>query len=238
MKRLKIPYGVANFADLRNRNNLYVDKTQYIELLEDTAQYIFFIRPRRFGKSLFLSMLECYYDINRTEEFEQLFGDLYIGKNPTPERNRYLVLSFDFSGIVTNQGIERFYESIDNYIADQVNSFIKKYSQILEINELPKDKCKAEIAIGYIDSLLKNTRQKIYVLIDEYDNFANDLIKPLDTQSKDILNYNTAIKSEGYLRTFYKKLKTLANSGSNRVFMTGVSPIMLDDLARVLLKRK
>jgi len=231
MKQLKIPYGVANFSDLRQRHNLYIDKTKHIEDLEGVAQYVFFIRPRRFGKSLFLSMLECYYDIKRSQQFEQLFGDLYVGGNPTPEKNQYLILSFDFSGIVTNQGIERFYESFDKYISGRVNSFINIYEEYLGVNELPLTERKADLAINYLIEINRKANQKLYILIDEYDNFANDLIKPINTQGFQDLSYETIIKSEGYVRTFYKTLKKLVTTNTARVFLTGVSPIMLDDLA-------
>jgi len=231
MERIKVPYGEANFEVLRSENYLYVDKTRYIEILEFELKRVFFIRPRRFGKSLFLSMLENYYDINKKDRFDELFGDLYIGKNPTKERNQYLILSFDFSGIVTNQGIKRFYESFDNYVSGTVKNFIEIYSSYLGTKTLPDKQRKGDLAINYLINTSKKAQQKLYILIDEYDNFANDLIKPIDSLSKDDLNYNTAIKSEGYLRSFYKKLKILAKTTSNRVFMTGVSPIMLDDLA-------
>lgn len=233
MKRQKIPYGDANFEQIRLKNYLYVDKTKYIELLEEEPKYIFFIRPRRFGKSLFISMLECYYDINRKDKFEELFGDLYIGKNPTPEKNDYLILRFDFSTLVTGQGKARFYKSFDNYITDRVNAFFRYYSDLLKINELPREKHKAELSISYLFSILKGTKYKLYLLIDEYDNFANNLIKPIDTLTSDSddFNYNTLIKSESYLRTFFKTLKEFVQNYPSRLFMTGVSPIMLDDLS-------
>ncbi|MDN5313377.1 MAG: hypothetical protein PWQ68_2351, partial [Thermoanaerobacteraceae bacterium] len=104
----KIPYGISNFQVLREKNYIYVDKTKYIEILENEAPYQFFVRPRRFGKSLFLSMLENYYDILKKDIFQSLFGDLYIGQNPTPERNLYMVLPLSFAGLVTSEGKDRF----------------------------------------------------------------------------------------------------------------------------------
>ncbi len=175
-------------------------------------------------------MLESYYDVNQTENFEQLFGDLYIGKNPTPERNHYLILRFDFSGIVTGQGKERFYESFDSYITTKVNLFLKRYLDLFHIDELPESNRRAESAITFLDTLLHKKAHKIYILIDEYDNFANNLIKPTGAGSDD-MNYNTMVKSESYLRTFYKTLKQFVQNQTAHVFMTGVSPIMLDDLA-------
>jgi hypothetical protein len=232
MKQLKIPYGEANFEKLRSNNFLYVDKTSHIELLEQVADYIFFIRPRRFGKSLFVKMLEYYYDIYTRDRFDKLFGDLYIGKNPTAEKNHYMILSLDFSGIVTNQGAARFYKSFDNYIVQTIEAFIYKYRDITGFDELPARYRQAEAAISFLISKFQNTKQKIYVLIDEYDNFANDLIKPIySNNTEEELDYIKVIKSDSYVRTFYKTLKKLVKEYTSRVFMTGVSPIMLDDLA-------
>ncbi len=232
MKRLKIPYGEANFVALREDNYLYVDKTKYIELLEKEAKYIFFIRPRRFGKSLFVRMLETYYDVYTKDQFDSLFGDLYIGKNPTPEKNQYLILKFDFSGIITNQGEQRFYQSFDNYIVMVIEAFIQKYSDIIGFKELPARYQQAEASINFLISKFQYIQSQIYILIDEYDNFANDLIKPIGKRSqKAELEYEKLIHSEGYVRSFYKILKKMATQFRTRVFLTGVSPIMLDDLA-------
>ena len=232
MKRPKIPYGEANFVALREDNYLYVDKTKYIELLEKEAKYIFFIRPRRFGKSLFVRMLETYYDVYTKNQFDSLFGDLYIGKNPTPEKNQYLILKFDFSGIITNQGEQRFYQSFDNYIVMVIEAFIQKYSDIIGFKELPARYQQAEASINFLISKFQYIQSQIYILIDEYDNFANDLIKPIGKRSqKAELEYEKLIHSEGYVRSFYKILKKMATQFRTRVFLTGVSPIMLDDLA-------
>lgn len=113
MTKTRIPYGISNFAMLREENYLYVDKTKYVEILENLLPYQFLIRPRRFGKSLFLSMLENYYDIHKKGQFASLFGDLYIGQNPTPDQNNYLVLSLSFASIVTSEGKERLIQSFD-----------------------------------------------------------------------------------------------------------------------------
>ncbi len=109
----KIPYGISNFKILRKENYLYVDKTKYIEVLENYAPYQFFIRPRRFGKSLFISMLESYYDVNSQKEFNELFGDLYIGKHPTPKKNSYLIFKVSFAGIDTSSGEKKLKESFN-----------------------------------------------------------------------------------------------------------------------------
>lgn len=225
MQKLRIPYGMSNFEELREEGYLYVDKTNYIEILETYPRYQFFIRPRRFGKSLFISMLENYYDINKKKKFDTLFGDLYIGKNPTKERNGYLVLRLSFASILTSEGKERLIESFDSGVMSKVRTFLEVYKDILEVRDLPDDVAGAEIAIGYVTELAKKSGQKIFIVIDEYDNFVNDLI---GQGNQDL--YFDLLSSEGYVRTFYKAIKDGTVTNISRVFMTGVSPIMLDDL--------
>ncbi|MCL2026312.1 MAG: AAA family ATPase, partial [Leptospirales bacterium] len=126
----KLPYGQSNFSDLIERNYAYVDKTRYIELLEnENNTYQFLIRPRRFGKSLFLTMLENYYDINRKDKFTSLFDNLYIGKNPTPEQGTYVVLHFDFSGLDTDSH-EEFKKSFSNRVQETIRFFLERYKNI------------------------------------------------------------------------------------------------------------
>jgi hypothetical protein len=116
----QIPYGISNFKYLIESNMYYVDKTKYIEKLEQKVSYQFFIRPRRFGKSLFLTMLEAYYDIYEKEHFQQYFGDLYIGKNPTADANKYLILSMSFADVISDQGKDKLIESFDNIVSREV----------------------------------------------------------------------------------------------------------------------
>ena len=220
----KIPYGKSSFTEIRESDMYYVDKTKYIEVLETMPDYQFFIRPRRFGKSLFISMLECYYDIKEKENFGKLFEDLYISKNPTEEKNKYLVLRIDFAPIVTAQGEERLIESFDNIVSSNINKFINKYSDLIKIKELPKQNWKAEKAIIYLDEVISLTGYKIVLLIDEYDNYANEIM----TSNKDL--YYKIANEGGYAKTFYKTVKSLTTSIISRIFMTGVSPIFLDDL--------
>lgn len=221
---VKIPYGESDFEKVVTENYLYVDKTKYIELLENDASYELFIRPRRFGKSLFLSMLRNYYDINQKDRFEELFGNLYIGSNPTEKRNSYLILKLDFSNIKTFGGKEELIESFDERVIESVKDFFIRYYNILDCKN---DKLQFNNSIGAINfaaSMTSNVGKKIFVLIDEYDNFANDLI----TTNEEL--YYDIISSQGYIRTFYKALKALTTTTVDRIFMTGVSPILLDDL--------
>lgn len=225
MKPLKIPYGISNFAMLREKGYLYVDKTKYIEILENYPPYQFFIRPRRFGKSLFISMLEHYYDINNLEDFDKLFGGTYIHEQATEEHNGYLVLRLSFSSIVTTEGMERLIKSFDETVLIEVRSFMEKYCERMKNALLPADIAGAEGAIKFIASQAHKNGQKILLLIDEYDNFANDL---LGRNNKKL--YLDLLSSEGYVRNFYKAIKDGTMSSVTRVFITGVSPLMLDDL--------
>ncbi|MGO5064061.1 AAA family ATPase [Clostridium sp. LCP25S3_F8] len=223
MKR--IPYGISNFEVLREKNYLYVDKTSYIELLDRYAPYNFFIRPRRFGKSLFISMLENYYDINKKGEFEELFGDLYIGKNPTEEKNRFLVWKISFAGVDAGHGEEELRNSFNFKVASAAREFLYKYGDLLGENKLPMENMSAEMIVAHISMLSKINNRHVFVLIDEYDNFANELI----TGGKQS-TYSGILHGEGFVKVFYKAIKDATADNFNRIFMTGVSPIMLDDL--------
>ncbi|MBD5640476.1 AAA family ATPase [Clostridium botulinum] len=223
MKR--IPYGISNFEVLREEDYLYVDKTSYIELLDRYAPYNFFIRPRRFGKSLFISMLENYYDINKKDKFEELFGDLYIGKNPTKNKNRFLVWKISFAGVDVGHGEEELRNSFNSKVLLSAIKFVSQYSNLLDIDTIPKEIDSAEIIVQYISLLASKIKIPVFVLIDEYDNFANELI----TGGKQS-TYSGILHGEGFVKVFYKAIKDATADNFNRIFMTGVSPIMLDDL--------
>ncbi|OGO84490.1 MAG: hypothetical protein A2Y24_01885 [Clostridiales bacterium GWE2_32_10] len=220
----KIPYGISNYKELRDLNMYYVDKTKYIEVLEEKDRYQFFIRPRRFGKSLFLTMMECYYDINEKENFEKYFGELYIGKNKTAEANKYIVLKLNFSAVISDQGKEKLIESFDMTVVQEINTSIRKYKNILGKEGLPQDKNTATYALQYIADEARIKGYKMILLVDEYDNFANNMIKGQDIIYKELLH------KDGYIRTFYKAIKMGTETAITKVFVTGVSPIMLDDV--------
>ncbi|MCR1973790.1 ATP-binding protein [Clostridium sporogenes] len=223
MKR--IPYGISNFEVLREEDYLYVDKTSYIELLDRYAPYNFFIRPRRFGKSLFISMLENYYDINKKDKFEELFGDLYIAKNPTKNKNKFLVWKISFAGVDAGHGEEELRNSFNSKVLLSAIKFVSQYSNLLDIDTIPKEIDSAEIIVQYISLLASKIKIPVFVLIDEYDNFANELI----TGGKQS-TYSGILHGEGFVKVFYKAIKDATADNFNRIFMTGVSPIMLDDL--------
>ncbi|WP_459481362.1 ATP-binding protein [Clostridium saccharoperbutylacetonicum] len=223
MKR--IPYGISNFEVLRNEDYFYVDKTNYIEILDNYAPYQFFIRPRRFGKSLFISMLENYYDINKKDKFEDLFRDLYIGKNPTKNKNRFLVWKISFAGIDAGHGEEEIRKSFNTKVILAARKFIGRYSNLLGNISIPNEIDSAELVVQYISLIASQIDKEIFVLIDEYDNFANELITGGKKNT-----YESILHGEGFVKVFYKAVKDATMDNINRIFMTGVSPIMLDDL--------
>ena len=227
LKRLKkLPCGNTNFESIILENYAYVDKTKYIELLENESnKNQFFIRPRKFGKSLFFSMLSCYYDMLRVGQFQDLFGDLYIGKNPTPRKNAYAVMKFDFSGLDTETP-EIFRNSFKQYVQDVVVQFLEDYATVFKKSEALIDRIeKNQSGIGALSVALQAANVKIFVIIDEYDNFANDLIAMGVEEA-----YKKAVRANGIVRDFYKTLKVGAKTSIDRIFITGISPMMLDDL--------
>ena len=221
----KIPYGISNFKRLITEDMYYVDKTKYIEILEQKEDYQFFIRPRRFGKSLFLSLLETYYDLNEKDKFDKIFDGLYIHKNKTSRANSYIILKLNFATIITDQGKEALINSFDELVCSSINKCILKYSHKLGQNNLPAEKNKATYAFDYLITLAEINNQKVLLLIDEYDNFANNIM------SEHRKLYDDLMHDSGYIRTFYKTIKKATSTEAlTRIFMTGVSPITLDEL--------
>lgn len=226
---MKIPYGMVNFKSLKAEGYLYVDKTKYIETLENMGNnYIFFIRPRRFGKSLFLSVLSHYYDINTASAFNNLFGDLDIGQNPTLLKNSYLILKLNFSGLNTDNK-EKLQESFRLSLIADISKFLSKYKNIFNNIDALKQEIKQIQDIkgitGFILEKAQDEGHKIYLIIDEYDHFANDII----AMGNDVF-YKDIIRATGFVRDFYETLKIGTESIIDRIFITGISPVMLDDL--------
>jgi len=225
----RLPYGNTNFENVITRNYAYVDKTKFIELLENednTNQ--FFIRPRKFGKSLFFSMLSCYYDKLRVDKFHELFGGLYIGKNPTPRKNGYAVMEFDFSGLDTTSP-ENFIKSFTENVQLTVQRFLKKYKTVFEQTDILIDDIRKKqsgiMSLEVAISAVLDANLKVFVIIDEYDHFANDLIA---MGVEDV--YKKMVQANGIVRDFYETLKKGAKTVIDRIFITGISPVMLDDL--------
>ena len=218
----KLPYGISNYERLKVDDYYYVDKTKYIEELENLAEpYIIFLRPRKFGKTLFTSMIEKYYDIKTEEKFEMLFKDTYIGKNPTKLKNSYHILKFNFSGIDrTNE--ETTMRGFKEKVTTSISSFVTKYEIDFKINT-------EQTAEGMLNSVFEAFRyqrigNKIYVIIDEYDHFANELLGFNTSQFK------TLVSKNGKVRKWYEILKEGTESVVDRIFITGVAPITLDSL--------
>ena len=219
---LKMPYGISNFEELITENYYYVDKTEYIEKLENLPEKrIMLLRPRKFGKTLFTSMIENYYDKRTENKFETLFKNTYIGKNPTMLKNSYYILKFNFSGIDTSTQEETM-KGFKREIASSINVFVKKYNLDFYVNM-------SDEAEGILDNLLKafyiqKANEKIYVIIDEYDHFANELLGFNPEGFKSLLSKN------GKIRKWYEILKKGTETVVDRIFITGVAPITLDSL--------
>ena len=225
---MKFPYGISDFKTITTQGYFYCDRTDKIPLLENSKSQLF-IRPRRFGKSLVLSMLENYYDVAKADEFDEIFGDLAIGKNPTKLRNSYFILKWDFSCVDTTGSVEDLKRSLYNHLNARIESFIQYYA--FQGYDLPPVNIKYDDALYSIESLLssvKTTFHPVYLLIDEYDNFANTIMMGVQNEKT---RYNALVHDEGILRTLFKAIKS-STSGSmfDRVFITGVSPVVLSDI--------
>ena len=224
---IKFPYGVSDFHRIRTDGYLYVDRSTHIPLLEDAGRQLIFLRPRRFGKSLLLSMLANYYDVRTAADFDLLFGNLAIGKQPTAERNQYLILRWDFSKVSAQGDIEQIKRNLFAHVNVAIQGFLFTYaSNLTSTPEIQTDN-----AIASFEALcnaVQSSGQQLYLLIDEYDNFANDVLMqdPTDTR-----RYHDLLEGEGILKTLFKIVKASASEGKiSRVFITGVSPVVLSDM--------
>lgn len=229
----RLPYGISDLKRIVTENYAYVDKTRYIEMLEkESNPNQFFIRPRKFGKSLFFTTLMYYYDLREAENFDRMFGNLYIGKHPTPERNSYAVLKFDFSGMDTSS--ERgFVESFSGNVQNTVRQFFRLYQHSFSEAEYYLDQIAEKNpgiqTINLTFDAAENNNVKLFIIIDEYDHFANDLIAMGNRLRHDF--YKTMVAANGLVRDFYERIKMAAKTSIvNRTFITGISPVMLDDL--------
>ena len=222
MNKIKqLPYGVSDFESVIRDNLYYVDKTMYIPMLEEQPRNLMFIRPRRFGKSLLLSMLKTYYDKAKKDQFEEIFGSLWIGKHPTPLMGRYQVMHLDFSQI--GGSIDELEKKFDEYLCFTLDDFVNKYA-----NDYPDYFIKAFFECKtYTGKLIQITttanelRIPMYLIIDEYDNFTNVV---LSEKGEEV--YHKMTHAEGFYRDVFKKFK----GTFERIFFTGVSPVTLDDL--------
>ena len=225
---MKFPYGISDFKTVAGEGYFYCDRTDKIRLLENTKSQLF-IRPRRFGKSLVLSMLENYYDVAKKDEFDSIFGKLKIGKNPTALHNSYFILKFDFSCVDSTGSARDVKKALFNHINGCIEAFDAFYRY--KGYELPEIKINYDDALYSLKSLVSSVRMtpySVYLLIDEYDNFANTIMMGLHSEED---RYKAIVHDEGPLKTFFKAVKS-ATSGAmfDRVFITGVSPVVMSDI--------
>ena len=217
----RIPYGVSDFMDIIQRNQYYVDKTMYLPMLEDEADALFFIRPRRFGKSLFISMMQAYYDIGMRDRFQELFGNLWIGSHPTEYQGQFQILYLDFSKI--GGDITELKENFNTYCNDCIDNFIEKYQEYYPERVVEKV-LKAETAarkLNLIGIASEKEKSPLYLIVDEYDNFTNVV---LNEHGEKV--YRALTHASGFYREIFKVFKGMFS----RIFMTGVSPVTLDGL--------
>ncbi len=227
MATKQIPYGLTDFERIVTGNYYYVDKTRYIAEVERGASFFFLIRPRRFGKSLFLNVMRWYYDINRKDRFQELFGDLYIGSHPTPEQGKYLVLDFNFAGV--NPDPDQLLRSFNSHCAARFDFFARQYARFFdpgfteELNSFEQ----ADEKLNYLINKASNLNLSIYLFIDEYDNFTNAILSNVGDKHYKALTHGT-----GFFRYFFNKLKEGATGDGpiKRMFITGVSPVTMDDV--------
>ena len=216
----QVPYGVADFVTVIEQNLYYVDKTMFIPKLEKQPRNLFFIRPRRFGKSIFLSMLYSYYDCTQSHKFQSLFGNLWIGQHPTPLQGKYQVLFLDFSQITGN--IDKLETKFNSYLSINLDAFVRQYSEYYqaEMEEILAQE-DFEEKMELIFKAAKAHQYHLYLIIDEYDNFTNVI---LNERGENV--YHAITHADGFYRDVFKKFK----GNFERIFMMGVSPVTLDDV--------
>ncbi|WP_291530222.1 ATP-binding protein [Bacteroides sp. UBA939] len=218
----KIPYGISDFNRMRDGNFYFVDKTMYLPLIEEMPSYLFLIRPRRFGKSVFLSMMRTYYDISQQDSFDKYFGDLWIGSNPTDQRNGYQVLYFDFSK--ANLGNGSLKENFNDYCNIQLTDFMRRYASYYQNEGMEEllHRSQAADKLHWLEATAKRLGYPLFLIVDEYDNFTNTILSEHGHEM-----FHDLTHASGFYREYFKQFKGMFD----RIFMMGVSPITLDDLS-------
>ena len=225
-KPKRIPYGMQNWEDLRLDNCYYVDKTRFIAEIEAANRFFFFIRPRRFGKSLLMNMLRQYYDVRKASLFERLFGDLWIGQHPTEAHNTYLVLYLNFAAF--SGGLEDYKERMDGYCRIQFEGFVEDYADLLPSNALDilRGEEGAANQLSALARICNKAGRQMYLFIDEYDHFTNSILSNPGTEH----GYKAETYGTGAFRAFFDAIKAGTDGSIKRLFVTGVSPVTMDDL--------
>ena len=217
----RVPYGVSDFVQVIEQNNYYVDKTPFLPILEAQPNFLFFIRPRRFGKSVFLSMLHAYYDCRTKDKFQQWFGSLWIGQHPTPLQGKYQVLHLDFSQV--GGTIDNLEDNFNLYLGTEIDGFVRDYAEYYSDETIQNVRATKNAGgkLGFIQNEARHKSYSLYLIIDEYDNFTNTV---LNEQGEKV--YWAITHAEGFYRDIFKKFK----GSFERIFITGVSPVTLDDV--------
>jgi len=224
----KFPYGNSDFYRIRTNNYFYVDRSSHIRLIEDAGDQLLFLRPRRFGKSLLLSMLENYYDVAKAAEFERLFGALAIGQNPTEKHNQYLVMKWDFSMVNAQGDLNKIHQALHDHVNGCIEQFQIHYQGLLNYN-ITFNPNNAIRAFQSVLAAISQTPYRLYLLIDEYDSFANDLM--MGQGQTDPASYKTWLSTEGSFKALFRAVKSASSgNGLERVFITGVSPVLMSDI--------
>ncbi|NDV60790.1 hypothetical protein D0T85_22120, partial [Bacteroides sp. 519] len=223
-----IPYGISDYERISLQDYYYVDKTRFIPLVEQSVSYFFLIRPRRFGKSLWLNVLDAYYDINNEDRFEELFGERWIYNHPTKLRAKFLILRFNFSGVDSQP--ENMLRTFESHCHEQFVEFVGRYRRFFHSDfeeELMKRQTAAD-RLQYLNMQASQLSLRIYLIIDEYDNFTNSILANIGKKA-----YKDATHGEGFYRYFFNILKLVTTGNGmalERMFITGVSPVTLDDV--------
>ncbi len=223
---MKFPYGMSDFYQVSTEGYFYIDRTGHIRRIEEMGKQLLFLRPRRFGKSLWLSTLENYYDLARKDEFERLFGHLAIGRDPTRLHNRYFVLKWDFSAVDPGGDIEEIRHALHDHINGCIEQFVARYQGYgLQGHQIVIDDDNALRSFQSLLAAVQQTPHRLYLLIDEYDNFANEIMSAGQGR------YYALVSGEGMLKTVFKAVKAASTGqGLERVFITGVSPVVMSDI--------
>ena len=220
---MKIPYGIADFYALVRNGYVYLDRTTHIRRLEELGRTLLFVRPRRFGKSLLLHMLSCYYDLRLGDEHDALFGELAVGTEPTPEAHHYFILRWSFASVDPSGSVADIGHRLQQYVLGTVEAFLSDYrehlSEPVEVVEEPVR------TLEHLLAAIRRTPYPLYLLIDEYDNFANEVI------ASDSSVYDSLVRADGPFKQLFKWVKdAMQGKGLERLFLTGVSPVVLMDL--------